>query len=81
MSAGQNQHMGSFPPVCASVTEPIFETSAMKAEHHNQELRVLCGQMIATLRTNLLRQTIKTADDNQFEYLLDAWSERLRRLQ
>lgn len=40
----------------------------------------LCAEMLATLRANLLRGTITTQDDAQFQRLLDSWGERLTRM-
>jgi len=40
-------------------------------------LELLCGEILAALRANLLRGTITTEDDQQFERLLNVWSERL----
>ena len=50
----------------------------LEAESHRAaRQRLLAGEIIARLRANLLRQTLTTQDDSQFEAMLDAWSERL----
>lgn len=35
----------------------------------------ILGEVLATLRTNLLRGTLTTADDAQFHRMLDAWTD------
>lgn len=52
-----------------------------KGEMNAETPYTLCAEMLATLRANLLRGTITTQDDAQFERLLDSWGERLRKLQ
>ena len=54
---------------------PFADSERQKAEI--KRLRELCGEMLATLRTNFLRQTLTTQDDKQFEAMLNAWHNRI----
>lgn len=37
----------------------------------------LCGEILATLKVNLLRETLTTQDDFQFNKLLESWYARM----
>lgn len=43
-------------------------------------LDTLCCEMLATIRVNLARGTITTANDEDFERILSGWSKRISRV-
>jgi hypothetical protein len=47
-----------------------------RLEKRASDLTDLCGQMLATLRVNLLRGQLTTEDDVELERLLNSWSLR-----
>lgn len=50
------------------------------SEQTFEELKTLCGEIIATLRINVDRGNITTADQNQFLTLLAAWENRIAKI-
>ena len=50
--------------------------SAIANKDECEELRELIGKILACLRANMLRQTITTTDNTDFEKMLNGWSER-----
>jgi hypothetical protein len=49
-----------------------------KLEERAKSLEELCGQIIATLRVNRMRETLTSADDKQLDDMIEAWSRRLQ---
>lgn len=65
-----NRPTGTPPPI---LTPPNLERKA-------KQLEELCGHMLATLKVNRLRMTITTADDAQFDAMLDSWAQRFKEI-
>lgn len=51
-----------------------------KLERDNEKLRWLCGQVIATLNVNRIRNTITSIDEKRFDQIIENWSLKLKEL-
>jgi hypothetical protein len=65
---------------CHPLTQSIEITvngKKLPSEQTFEELKALCGEVIATLRVNFDRGSLTTADQTQFLTLLAAWERRI----
>lgn len=73
----------TFDPVVQAEITPGIRASMdrdrelAEARLQVEKLRLLCGEILACLRVNLVRQTLTTQDDGEFQAMIEKWSDRL----
>ena len=64
-------------PICGSTTEQRNVDEILgPLRARSQNLDALLGRVLACLRVNMLRQTITTENDGEFERWIDGWQKR-----
>ena len=63
------------PPKLSEMVGPIT-LEVHRIEQQAKALHDLTGQILATLRVNMLRGTLTSADDKQLEQLMESWGKQ-----